>query len=194
MIKSLNTEITDMVDVVGHLGMALIWLAVAWLVFDRAKTAMTFVGVGFWFGLLPDSDLYLRRIFETVKHHGVIHTVLVVTIIAAVLGPLIGWIFKQTLGDTQWLSPSAVENRLSFGFLMVWIAGLSHLFADMLSAPDISEPIEPLWPIYQQSLGLDVVWYSNPWVNWGLLFFGIGLNVALHQWKRNSSTDSTDHP
>lgn len=48
-----------MVDVVGHLGMALIWLAPAWFVIEQAKTAATIVSSGFWFGMLPDSGLFL---------------------------------------------------------------------------------------------------------------------------------------
>ena len=183
-----------MVDVVGHLGMALIWLAPAWLVIDRVKTATTFVGVGFWFGLLPDSDLYIRRVLETVKHHGVFHTILVVTIIAAVLGPVISWLLERTLSGTEWFSRTAERTTFAFGFLMVWIPGLSHIFADMLSAPDISEPLEPFWPLYQQSLGIDVVWYSDPWVNWGLLILGLSLNIAVYYWKRNASERPSAQP
>lgn len=169
-----------MVDVPGHLGMALIWLAPAWFIIDRPKTAATFVGVGFWFGLLPDIDLYLRRVFATVKHHGVVHTVLVVTILAAVIGPIVGWILKAALDDSEWFSERAEENALSLGFVMVWVAGLSHLFADMLSAPDIAEALEPFWPVYQQTIGIDLVWYTANWFNWGLLVVGILLNVALY--------------
>ena len=179
-----------MVDVIGHLGMALIWLAPAWFFIDRKKTAATFVGIGFLFGLLPDSDLYLRQIFPTVKHHGLMHTVLVVTLIAVVLGPLVGWILKAAIDDRDWLSPGARDNALAFGFLMVWIPGLSHLFADMLSAPDIAEAIEPFWPIYQQTIGIDIVWYSDPWFNWGLFLVGLGLNVALYAYSDNDTADA----
>ena len=175
-----------MVDVTGHLGMALIWLAPAWFIIDHRKTAATFVGVGFWFGLLPDIDLYLRRILATIKHHGVIHTVLVVTILAAVIGPIVGWILQAALDDSEWFSERAEEHALSLGFVMVWVAGLSHLFADMLSAPDIAEAIEPFWPIYQQTIGIDFVWYTANWFNWGLLVVGILLNVGLYYWLKDS--------
>ncbi len=180
-----------MVDVVGHLGMALVWLAPAWFVIDRPKTAATFVGVGFWFGLLPDIDLYLRRAFPTVKHHGVIHTVLAVTLIAAVLGPLVGWILKSALDDSEWFSEDAEEHALSLGFVMVWVAGLSHIFADMLSAPDIAEAIEPFWPLYSQVVAFDVVWYTANWFNWGLFLVGIVLNVALYYWMRDRDEEVT---
>jgi len=169
-----------MVGVIGHVGMALIWLAPAWFFIDREKTAVTFVAVGFWFGAVPDIDLYLQQVFETVKHHGVLHTVLAVSLIALFVGPLVGWLLKRAIGGSDWFSSKAEDRAASFGFLMVWIAGLSHIFADILSAPDIAEAIEPLWPLYQQSVGIDLVWYDNPMFNWGLFVVGIGLNIALH--------------
>lgn len=174
-----------MVDIIGHLGMALIWLAPAWFIIDRPKTGATFVGVGFWFGLLPDIDLWLRRVFPTIKHHGVFHTVLVVTILAAIIGPIVGWVLKSTLSDSEWFSEGAEENALSFGFVMVWVAGLAHLFADMLSAPDIAEAIEPFWPVYPHTLGIDIVWYNATWFNWGLFVVGVLLNVGLYYWLQN---------
>ncbi|UPV75355.1 metal-dependent hydrolase [Halorussus limi] len=175
-----------MVDVAGHLGMALVWLAPAWFVIDRRKTAATFVAVGFWFGMLPDVDLVLSNWFPTIKHHGVFHTVLVVTILAAIIGPLVGWILKTWLDDSEWFSEPAERSALSLGFVMVWVAGLSHIFADMLSAPDIAEAIEPLWPLYQQSIGIDLVWYNATWFNWGLLALGVLLNVAFYYWQKPS--------
>jgi hypothetical protein len=176
-----------MVDVLGHLGMAMIWLAPAWFFLDREKTAALFVGVGVWFGMLPDVDLLLSSWFQEIKHHGIFHTVLVVTILAAVIGPVVGWVLNKTLGGSDWFSEQAADNATGFGFVMVWIAGLGHLSADILSAPDIADSIEPFWPIYQQSLGIDVVWYNNPWANWGLLAAGILINVALWAYVRDGS-------
>lgn len=179
-----------MVDVLGHLGMALIWLSPAWFILDDEKTAALFVGVGFWFGMLPDVDLVLKTILPTVKHHGVFHTLLAALVFAAVLGPIIGWVLKKALGDSDWLSPKATETPYRFGFVMILVAATSHVFADMLSAPDISEAVEPLWPVVQGSVGIDVVWYNNPYVNWGLFLGGLVLNVAFWAWVRRSDTRS----
>ena len=173
-----------MVDVVGHLGMALLWLSPAWFILDRPKTAATFVLSGFLFGMLPDVDLVLSNFFATIKHHGVFHTVLVVTILAAILGPIVGKVVEGVAGGSDWLSRRARENIYGFGFMAVWIAGLSHVFADMLSAPDIAEAIEPFWPLYQQSIGIDIVWYNDPWFNWGLFVAGVVVNVGLYYAKR----------
>ena len=172
-----------MVDVLGHLGMALIWLAIMWYIVDDHESAATLIATGFWFGALPDVDVYLSKWFQGIHHHGVFHTVLVVTLLAAVLGPALGWVDRALFGDSDWFSPDASEHALSLGFVTVWVAGLSHLFGDMLSAPDISQPIEPFWPLYNgQIVLMDLVWYNSPWVNWGLLVAGLLLNGALWYW------------
>ncbi|WP_226012128.1 metal-dependent hydrolase [Halomicrobium salinisoli] len=179
-----------MTDVAGHIGMALVWLAPAWFVVDRTGPAATFVGVGAWFGMLPDVDLVLSDYFETVQHHGILHTVLAVSILAAIIGPIVGWVLKRTLGGSEWFPAEAADDAAAFGFLAVWIPGMSHLFADVLSAPDIAQAIEPFWPLYRQSLGIDVVWYNNPWFNWGLLVAGVALHLALY-WRRSRAATPT---
>lgn len=180
-----------MVDVMGHIGMALIWLAAAWFVFDRTSTAATFVLVGAIFGMLPDIDLYLSEWFAGIQHHGVVHTVLFVTVFALVAGPIIGIALERWLGDSRWFTPDTTTAAAVVGFAMVWVPGISHLFADILSAPDISQAIEPFWPVYRQSLGIDVVWYNNPWFNRGLLLTGLLLNFALYFVSRRSDEATT---
>lgn len=173
-----------MVDVIGHLGMALIWLASIWFVVDTKRTAAMLVATGFWFGALPDVDVYLSKWFQGIHHHGVFHTVLVVTLLAAVFGPALGWVDRKLFGGTEWFPLDAAEHAYSLGFLVVWIAVLAHLFGDMLSAPDIAQPIEPFWPLYNgQIVLMDLVWYNSPWVNWGLFVAGLVVNGALWFWK-----------
>lgn len=172
-----------MVDVVGHLGMALLWLSPAWVVLDRPKTAGTFVLSGVLFGMLPDVDLGISQVVSLVKHHGVFHTVVVVTALAAVIGPLLGSVLERVVGESEWFALRPDETAARFGFLAVWIAGLAHVFADVLSAPDVAEAIEPFWPLYRQSLGIDVVWYDNPWFNRGLFVTGVIVNVGLYVYR-----------
>lgn len=148
--------------------MALTWLAPSWYVFERRKTALTFVAASFWFGVLPDVDLDLSNYVQTIKHHGVFHTVVGVTLFAVILGPLLGWVLKRFGGGSEWFSPRATNNAIAIGVIGIWVASLSHLFGDMLSAPDVAPPIEPLWPVVNGPiLHIDVVWYSSPWVNLG---------------------------
>lgn len=174
-----------MVDVLGHVGMALLWLVPVWYVVEHRKTAALIVTVGAWFGVVPDVDLYLSAWIGGIHHHGVVHTVLVVTILAAVIGPLVGAAFARVGERTDWFSERAREHATAIGFLAVWIPGLSHLFADMLSAPDVSTRIEPLWPVVTGPLvALDVLWYQSWWAVWGLFVLGASANVLAWYWTR----------
>jgi len=135
-----------MVDTLGHFGMALLWLSPSWMVIDRERTAATFIAVGTSFGMLPDVDLVFSAV-SGIHHHGVFHTVLFVTIAAVTLGPLLGWALKRVVGETDWFSVRTESQAYLLGVIAVWVPGLSHVFADMLSAPDTSTRIEPLWPL-----------------------------------------------
>lgn len=171
-----------MVESLGHLGMALIWLAPSWYFFDRSKTAITFVAASFWFGMLPDVDLLLSNYFQAVTHHGVFHTVAVVTLLALILGPLLGRVLETLAGGSEEFSRPATNNAI--GIIGVWVASLSHLFGDMLSAPDVAPSIEPLWPLFNGPIILiDIVWYTSFWANWGLFVAGIAINAVLWHWK-----------
>jgi len=173
-----------MVDVLGHLGMALLWLSPVWYLVDRTQTAAVIVGVGFWFGMLPDVDLLLSSWFSGIHHHGVVHTVLAVTILAVVLGPPLGVVFNWIGNRTGWVSQSVQDHALATGVFAVWIPGLSHIFADMLSAPDTASQIEPLWPLINGPIvRIDVFWYQSWWATWGLLLLGITANVVA--WRLN---------
>ncbi|SFR85393.1 hypothetical protein SAMN05216559_0081 [Halomicrobium zhouii] len=181
-----------MVDVVGHLGMALLWLAPVWYYVEHRRTAALVVAVGFWFGMLPDVDLVLSEWAAGIHHHGLLHTVLVVTVLAAALGPLVGMLFRRIGDRTGWVSVRAQEKALQIGFLTVWVPSLAHIFADMLSAPDVSTRIEPLWPLVKGPVVMmDVLWYQSWWATWGLLVLGVSVNVLAWNWTdgREESSD-----
>lgn len=174
-----------MVDVLGHLGMALLWLAPSWYVFDRPKVALIFVAASFWFGMLPDVDLVLSDFSVSITHHGVFHTVAMVTLLAVILGPLVGLVIEAIVDRVTETSLETTASAVLIGVAGVWIAGISHLFGDVLSAPDLAQPIEPLWPFVEGPIVIvDVVWYSAWWVNWGLFLAGIAVNAVLWYWNR----------
>jgi len=173
-----------MVDVSGHVGMALLFLAPSWILFRHTRTAAAFVAVSAPFGLLPDVDLYLS-VLDGIHHHGVFHTILAVSLLAVALGPLVGWVFETILEETGHLDRSVARHGAPLGVAGVWTAGMSHLFADVLSAPDVSQAIEPLWPLYDgRLLSIDVLWYKSIWATVGLLALGIAVNLGLWHWTR----------
>ena len=168
-----------MVDVSGHLGMTLLWLAPSWLVFEHSKPAAMFVVSGLPFGMGPDLDLVFSRIFRTIRHHGIFHTILAVTVLAAIVGPVVGKLLERVAGGSDWFPVTNTRDSYRFGFLAVWVAGCSHVFADILSAPDIAQAVEPFWPLSLKPVGVDLVWYNAAWFNWGLLVAGILVNAGL---------------
>ncbi|WP_277542304.1 metal-dependent hydrolase [Haloarcula laminariae] len=181
-----------MVDVLGHLGMALLWLAPVWYFIGHRRTAALVIGGGFWFGMLPDIDLPLSAWVDGIHHHGVVHTVLAVAIFAAVIGPLLGLVFARigTRTDSKWFYAPARERATAIGVLTVLVTGLAHLFADILSAPDVSTRIEPLWPVVEGPIVMvDVLWYQSWWATWGLFVLGVAVNGLA--WYL---TDGRDEP
>jgi inner membrane protein len=174
-----------MVDIAGHLGAALIVLSPIWLVRDR-RVALTFIASGIPFGLLPDIDLWLKRVFPTVHHHGITHTILFVTLVSGASAVVLKPMLFDYLMNTRWLSTGKIEQSTRFMFGAFWIASLSHLVMDMLASPDIKryEPIEPFWPLHYQPVTIDVIYYSAYLWTWGLLAAGIVLNLVLWWWQR----------
>lgn len=170
-----------MVDVLGHLGIALVWLSPVWAFVDDSKTAVTWLAVGVWFGMLPDVDLVLSNVDGLgIHHHGAFHTVLFVALAAVTVGPLLGLAVRRVFGGTDWLSAHAEARAPVLGGIVVLVTGLSHLFADMLSAPDTAPPIEPLWPLVDgQLVTMDVLYYTSFLATVALLVVGLASNVVF---------------
>lgn len=168
-----------MVDVLGHLGMALLWLSPAWLFIDDQRTTLAFLASAFWFGMLPDIDLLLRG-FQEFHHHGVVHTLLFAVGAALVVGPLFGLAMRRLFGGTDWFSSRASEHAIGLGVVGVFVASVAHIFADMLSAPDASTRIEPLWPLVEGPIVyMDVLYYKSFWATIGLFAAGIAGNLVF---------------
>ena len=166
-----------MVEPIGHLGMALLWAAPAWLIWD-GRVSLAFVGFTVAMAHLPDIDLYL----PWVPHHGVTHTIAFVTVVAVVVGGAVEYALKD------WLERQFLKERgysASAGGLFLFVAGglilggLSHIFADLLSAPDIAAPLKPFWPVDGDPVVIDAVWYASTWWNEGLLAVAVLLHAVL---------------
>ena len=169
-----------MVDVLGHLGMALLWALPVWLFYQR-RVSLVFIGLVVTTAHLPDVDLLLLGVLPIV-HHGITHTVLFVTAVSLVAGAIaefkLGtWIEQQWLeGEHELLSKWGLYAFTTGAFLL---GGFSHLFADMLSAPDIAKPVEPFWPLVAKPWSVDLIWYNSPWWNAGLLTAAGALHLVV---------------
>ncbi|AGB31341.1 membrane-bound metal-dependent hydrolase [Natrinema pellirubrum DSM 15624] len=165
-----------MVDVTGHLAMALLFAAPAWLVWGR-RAALVFASFTLVTAMLPDTDLVLQGVLP-ISHHGVTHTVLFVALSSVLAGAVAARYLTDWFNATRWIRSTDIGSEAVFVFATAGLltGGISHLFADILSAPDIAPPLSPFWPVYSDPVIVDVIYYDSPVWNFGLF----GVAVALH--------------
>lgn len=168
-----------MVDVAGHFAMALLFAAPAWFVWGR-RGALGFVAFAAVTAMLPDADLVLRH-FLPVTHHGVTHTFLFVGVVSVVAGALAARLLTDRINHSRWVRSDSVTREVVFWFATagLFTGGVSHIFADVLSAPDIAAPLSPFWPVYDQPVIVDVIYYNSPVWNFGLLAVAVAVHVLL---------------
>jgi hypothetical protein len=168
-----------MVDVMGHVAMGLLFAIPAWFVWN-GKVSLAFIGLTVVTAPIPDVDLWLAKLAPAeIHHHGVTHTVIFTVAFgliagAIVAGTLTGWLDRWF--DTEHFDRKSMFVFASSAFIL---GGLSHLFADMLSAPDIATPIEPFWPFFDKPWSIDIVWYNAWWINSGLLALAVLLHLGI---------------
>lgn len=173
-----------MVDVTGHLGMALLFAAPAWAVWGR-RGALGFTAFALVTAMLPDTDLALRHVLP-ITHHGVTHTVLFVVLLSVLTGAVAARYLTDWFNANRRIRSTEITSETVFVFATagLTVGGISHLFADLLSAPDIAAPLSPFWPVYSEPVIIDVIYYDSPVWNFGLFAVAIGLHVVLARYKR----------
>ncbi|MCO8256224.1 metal-dependent hydrolase [Haladaptatus sp. AB618] len=174
-----------MVDVSGHFAMALLFAAPAWFLWGR-RASLAFGAFTLVTAMLPDSDLLLRHVIPGVHHHGVTHTILFVTVFSVVAGALAAYLLTSHFEASRWVRSDDIGEKAVFAFATVGFltGGMSHLFADLLSAPDIAPPLKPLWPVYAKPIIVDVIYYDSPIWNFGLLGVALAAHYALYRHER----------
>ena len=178
-----------MVDVLGHVAMALLWSIPSWFLWHRLSS-LAFIGFVLLTAMVPDVDLYLPG----VVHHGVTHTVLFVGIVALVGGALLTIVVTPTL--RRWWRRNGRESSRASVYRFVtsglFVGGSSHLFIDMLSAgTGGNPPLEPFWPVFTAPLSIDFIYYSSFRWNGGLLVLALVVHVVLFARESSPSTTST---
>ncbi|MFT4891599.1 MAG: inner membrane protein [Halobacteriales archaeon] len=81
----------------------------------------------------------------------------------------------------RWLKSKRLTAGSAFVFVAgaVLVGGLSHLFADTLSAPDIAQPLEPFRPFFEKPWSIDVIYDDSSWWNVGLLTVAVLLHLVI---------------
>jgi len=168
-----------MVDVTGHFGFALLFAAPAWTIWGR-RGAIGFTAFALATAMLPDVDLVLRHLLP-ITHHGVTHTVAFVALVSVVAGGGASRWLTEWLNAHAWIRSTSIADRtvFAFGTAGLFLGGVSHLFADVLSAPDVAAPLSPFWPVYDEPVIVDVIYYDSPYWNFGLFGVAIALHLAL---------------
>ncbi len=168
-----------MVKLMGHLAMGLLWAAPAWLLWD-GQVSLAFVALVLSTTMLPDVDLLLRDVLPGVHHHGVTHTLLFGLLVSAVVGALVTR-YGRAIAGRWWPRVERLPQATVFVFVTAafLLGSYSHIFSDMLSAPDVAQPVEPLWPLWNKPLSLDVAYYSSIWWNAGLLAVAVAVHLVL---------------
>lgn len=158
---------------------ALVFALPAWFVW-RKRVSAAFVVLSLFTSVLPDLDVLLARWFPgLIRHHGVTHTVVFVVLVSIVTGLLSAALLTRPIDDWLGWERFDRESMFAFAFLAFLLGGLSHLFADSLSAPDISTPITPFWPFLDWAVGLDVIYYDNPLYNAVFLVAMLAVHAAV---------------
>ncbi|WP_254530555.1 metal-dependent hydrolase [Natrinema gelatinilyticum] len=172
-----------MVDVTGHLAMAMLFAAPAWILWGR-RGALGFTGFALATAMLPDSDLVLRHVLP-VTHHGVTHTVVFVTLVSLITGFATSKWLTEWFNGHRWIRSTQIEMSTVFVFATsgLLVGGTSHLFADILSAPDIAPPLKPFWPFYSKPIIVDVIYYDSLLWNVGLIVVAIALHLVLARYQ-----------
>lgn len=168
-----------MVDVSGHVGMALLFAAPAWVLWDR-RGALGFAAFALATSMLPDADLALRHVLP-VAHHGVTHTLAFVALASVLGGAAASRWLTPRLDASRWVRSAAIPRGTVFVFAAAGLlaGGVSHVFADVLSAPDVAAPLSPFWPVYPEPVVVDVLYYDSPVWNFGLLAVAVALHLLL---------------
>lgn len=186
-----------MVDVMGHIAFGLLFALPAWFLWT-GRASVAFIALTTTTAMLPDVDLVLSTLFPTaIHHHGVTHTILFVVCVSVVVGVAVAALFGDRID--RWTRGERFDRTSMVAFVTgaFMLGGLSHLVADMLSAPDIAPPVNPFWPLFAKPWSVDVLWYNSVWINGvfltGILLthvvIGIVLDPLEHRYRVEATRD-----
>ena len=99
-----------MVDVSGHIAIALLFASPAWFVWGR-RGSLTFVGFCLVTAMLPDVDLFSSQVVPAMQHHGVTHTVFFVSVASVGGGAVAARYFTDFSTNTRGFTATRSPGR-----------------------------------------------------------------------------------
>lgn len=161
----------------GHIGLALLFAAPAWLVFDQFRAGLAFSALAALTGMFPDLDIYVMR-YVFIEHHGVMHSLAFLVPAALVLGGIFTGGYLAVRDDHP-----AATTVFAFVTVALFTGMVAHMVGDILTSPDIAPPIKPLYPLVDSRFVLDAAFVkSNLW-NLGPLALGLVTQGSLAAWR-----------
>lgn len=163
--------------------MALLFATPAWMIWGR-RGALGFTAFALLTAMLPDADLVLQHVLP-ITHHGVTHTFVFVILVSVLAGVVAARRLTDWLNANGRIRSTTITSGTVFVFATagLTVGGVSHLFADLLSAPDIAAPLSPFWPFYSEPVIIDVIYYDSPFWNFGLITVGVLLHLLLARYE-----------
>lgn len=94
--------------------------------------------------MFSDVDLVLSQ-YLPITHHGMTHTILFVVVVSVLVGAVASRWLTDWLNVHSWIRSTTIARKTVFAFATagMLVGATSHLFADLLSAPDIAAPLSP---------------------------------------------------
>lgn len=158
----------------GHYGAALLTYAPVGvgLLLVGFEAAAVVGGVGMLvLARLPDYDLQV----PFVSHRGPTHTLGFALLVGLVVGGGLGAIAGAgATGDVGLIPGSQTAAVSAFGFLVGFLAVVSHLLADALTPAGI----EPWWPVSSKNYSVQLVGADSTVGNYGLLALGVFVSAV----------------
>jgi len=127
-----------MVDVTGHLAMALLFAAPAWLVWGR-RGALGFTGFALVTAMLPDTDLVLQQVFP-ITHHGVTHTMVFVLLLSILVGAAVAKWLTPRFAATRWIRSTNIASETVFVFATAGWRSAESATCLRISSPHPTSP------------------------------------------------------
>jgi inner membrane protein len=114
-----------------------------------------------------------------VSHRGPTHTLGFAVLVGLVVGGGVGALAvagaeNGAVDETGLLASAQVVAVAAFGFLVGFLAVVSHLLADALTPAGV----EPWWPVSSQNYSLSLVGADSTVGNYGLLALGVFVSAV----------------
>lgn len=162
-----------MVDAVGHLAIALLWVIPVWFLWDE-RLSLAFVGLATVASLLPDVDVLVPGVPNATTH-----SILFVVAMALVVGAAVAVTAERVLTRWWFEDEGRVPARSTlyvFAAGALFVGGVSHLVADLLASSSVAEGVPLLWPVVTQRFTIAAVQPLGD-VTWNGVLLVVALSV-----------------